>query len=660
MRNFYLSVCLTVLCLLNGGAAMAQWQVYPALSQVERVATMHEKAYILFGHSLCSAPTDDLDSYTPLTRNEGLSEVSVLDIRYSEKAERLAIVYDNGFIDLLDPDGSVTPIPDFANISVQGDRTIRQIAMTGDSLLVETGVGTLLVDMKEALIRKTLSNVKEACGADMSTLSNNGEGYDVSLKALLNENLSENRNMVQTAAKMRFHNGQLILSQSGHMYYDLYGGKGHISILDTESGNWRQVYRNEVEQACMVLTPEPSYRNWFSNIMALGIDEARPSRYYVACGGAGIFCFDHDTIYQHITSAYYPDAIADIIPEDGYCRVTALHGDDKGNLWYVCSGIDERQLHCLTAGGRFLTLPIKGFSNSDGGNIDMTISHNSGYPFIWLNRTYRWDEFGGAVYYLNKTDTITSDDMSVHFSSLTDQDGNLLNPQYLYQFFEDKEGTMWLLTSDGPFCVPDQRAFFNAAEVSNTGQVTRIKIPRNDGTNLADYLLPNVPTNCGLADAANRKWIGTIDNGIYLLSADGMQQLAHFTADNSPLFSNAILSMEYDEASGRLFVACEGGICVYQTDAVAGEKDNSSIFCWPNPVRSHYSGQLTIGGLMDNSQVRITDSAAHLIYSTEAAGGMVTWDLNDDNGNRVKPGVYMIFSIDADGKDGGTCKFLVQ
>ena len=35
--------------------------------------------------------------------------------------------------------------------------------------------------------------------------------------------------------------------------------------------------------------------------------------------------------------------------------------------------------------------------------------------------------------------------------------------------------------------------------------------------------------------AGNRKWLATVNNGVFLLSPDGREQVAHFTAANSPL-----------------------------------------------------------------------------------------------------------------------------
>jgi hypothetical protein len=60
-----------------------------------------------------------------------------------------------------------------------------------------------------------------------------------------------------------------------------------------------------------------------------------------------------------------------------------------------------------------------------------------------------------------------------------------------------------------------------------------------------------------------------------------------------------------------------------------------------------------ISGVVDDAQVRITDVAGHLVYSTRAAGGTVTWNLTDTDGRRVRSGVYLVLTSDAQGKN--TC-----
>ena len=58
---------------------------------------------------------------------------------------------------------------------------------------------------------------------------------------------------------------------------------------------------------------------------------------------------------------------------------------------------------------------------------------------------------------------------------------------------------MWLSTMDGPFML-------EAASVGdNDAYLTQVKVPRNDGTNYADYLLSGVNIRSMVIDGGNRK-----------------------------------------------------------------------------------------------------------------------------------------------------------
>jgi hypothetical protein len=103
-----------------------------------------------------------------------------------------------------------------------------------------------------------------------------------------------------------------------------------------------------------------------------------------------------------------------------------------------------------------------------------------------------------------------------------------LKPYYLFHVTEDKNKNIWLSTSAGPL-------YMTPNDVKNGGGwVTQHKVPRNDGTNLADYLLSNVETRCIAVDGGNRKWIAT-SNGVFLLfrnfqlsTLNSLFVLAHF------------------------------------------------------------------------------------------------------------------------------------
>ena len=109
-----------------------------------------------------------------------------------------------------------------------------------------------------------------------------------------------------------------------------------------------------------------------------------------------------------------------------------------------------------------------------------------------------------------------------------------LNPRFVLCATEDKVGNIWLGTTLGPI-------YLSKMNVENeSSEFTQHKIPRNDGTNYADYLLSNVEVRCIAVDAGNRKWMGTTNNGVYVISDDCNTQVKHFTTENSPLPSNLI------------------------------------------------------------------------------------------------------------------------
>ena len=52
---------------------------------------------------------------------------------------------------------------------------------------------------------------------------------------------------------------------------------------------------------------------------------------------------------------------------------------------------------------------------------------------------------------------------------------------------------------------------------------------------------------------------------------------------------------------------------------------------------------VTIDGLTDGTDVKITDVAGNLVYQTSSIGGRAVWNAKKPNGVRVSTGVYLIF-----------------
>ena len=190
---------------------------------------------------------------------------------------------------------------------------------------------------------------------------------------------------------------------------------------------------------------------------------------------------------------------------------------------------------------------------------------------------------------------------------------------------------------------------------------TQVKVPRNDGTNYADYLLAGANINCIAVDGGGRKWFGTANNGVYLISADNMEQLQHFTTNNSPLLSNNVESIAINPASGQVFFGTENGLCSYVSNATETntEMTKDNVWAYPNPVKPDYTGYITVTGLTYNAQVKITTSNGVVVNEGRSNGGSYQWDGCDKNGKRVASGVYMVHTATSEGNKGIVCKIAI-
>jgi hypothetical protein len=176
---------------------------------------------------------------------------------------------------------------------------------------------------------------------------------------------------------------------------------------------------------------------------------------------------------------------------------------------------------------------------------------------------------------------------------------------------------------------------------------------------LADYLLDSERIDVIAVDGGNRKWLGTDGSGLYLVSADGLQTIHHFTRENSPLLSNKIISLALHPTTGELFIGTDKGIISYMGDAIEGKADFSNVYVYPNPVKPDYTGVITVTGLIENTNVKITDISGNLIYEGVSQGGQLSWNGKNKSGDRVSTGVYLVFGTNNDGSQSVISKIMM-
>ena len=321
--------------------------------------------------------------------------------------------------------------------------------------------------------------------------------------------------------------------------------------------------------------------------------------------------------------------------------VTGFAEDNQGNIW-MSNAYTTAPIAVRKPGGI-----ITGYTNTLLNNKlikDIAIDDNNQ---LWLVN----NGAGLVVYNTNNTIDDPSDDLAVTYTTSIGAGG--LHTNAVTCVVRDAEGEMWIGTEEGITIV---RCTF--AVLDRQCDAERICVPRGDTSNFCDYLLEDENIRCILVDPANRKWIGT-NNGLFLISADGLKTIHYFNEDNSPLISNKIKSLAFESNSGDLYIGTEIGIQSYRTDATLTSNNDAKPFVYPNPVREDCDGPIAIKNLPNNAQVKITTVSGKLVYETVALGGQAIWDGKLLSGEKAASGVYLVLAVDDTGKEKAVTKFVL-
>ena len=160
-------------------------------------------------------------------------------------------------------------------------------------------------------------------------------------------------------------------------------------------------------------------------------------------------------------------------------------------------------------------------------------------------------------------------------------------------------------------------------------------------------------------DGANNKWVATLDAGVFYFSPDGQKTIHHFTKDNSPLPSNGITDMAIDHISGKVYFATEKGMVAFNASATTSATNLEKVAIQPNPVRPNHYGNIIIKGLVDGTNIKITDISGNLVDENTVKGGTYEWNQTAFGKYRVASGVYIVMVTTKDGEESTLEKIMI-
>ncbi|MBO4777536.1 MAG: T9SS type A sorting domain-containing protein [Bacteroidales bacterium] len=380
-----------------------------------------------------------------------------------------------------------------------------------------------------------------------------------------------------------------------------------------------------------------SHKTWDAqNARCVFVPNKSKQFYYGSFGGLVIGTFSTwwqaDAIYNHTNSPIqqykYYAANVDV--------VSKIKGDSKNNIWLL-NEYSSYPLMVLTPDNKWYKFLIP------------TIGRMSFEDLLIDSRGIKWlaGESKLVAYYENKTFDDESDDLYVQIP-LTDGEGTIASRTTCV--VEDLDGEIWVGTNQGIAVHSSPSRVFKDRK-----NISRIKI-EIDGE--VGYLLSSENITCIAVDGANRKWIGTENSGVFLISENGTEQLLNFTKNNSPLPTNTITAISINHATGEVFIGTDEGLISYIGNATQGDTEMKNISIYPNPVRESYDGNIYIKGLVADAIVKITDVSGNLVRTLTANGGTAEWDGRNIYGNRVSTGVYLVYISNETGESTSVSKIL--
>ncbi|MCK5764643.1 MAG: hypothetical protein KAH26_01610 [Bacteroidales bacterium] len=750
-------------------AGVGQWRDHLPFNKFIAVTETPDK---IFGATPYAVLTYDknTESIERFTKINGLSDIGISDIRYSEELQTVVLAYTNTNIDLF-KGNYIINVPDIKRKPILGNKVINKVSFRGDYAYFSCGFGIVVLDVVKEEIFDTWYIGPEGSQINVLDLTHNDTSFFAATEdgiyyaSVSHPNLADfsawhkmdnvpypynEYNLIEFYAGNIFANLKAgsSIDQDSIYYYDGYEWKvlipdntqgvnninatnGKLVVAYDYSG---KIFNENIEQELIIYTYNPGnpamndaiyspngdvwiadngrglVKSFAEGYKSMKINPGGPgnasvfsmtsseNQVWVAPGGYtstwnarylnyGTYRFSNEhwknfnsttnpellDIRDIVTIAVNPaninqaylgmfrndvgvlemtdEVITNSFTEEnselqiweaaGKIAVVGLEFDSYGSLWALCSGA-EKLLAEKKNDGSWNSFSLGG-SASAADCSDLMVDS---YDQKWVVFRHTNSNPNYIAVYNEKN---PPGDQLRLLRSETGV-GNIPGTN-VFSIAQDQDGEVWIGTDEGI------AIFYSPSTILTSNDYDAVR-PLVNFDGYVQYLLVTEVVTAIAVDGDNNKWIGTDRSGVFLLSADGTEQIYHFTEDNSPLFANQVIDIVIN-ADGEVFIATFNGIIAYKGTASSPNDSFSEVYAYPNPVKDGYDGWIAVKGLMNDSDIKITDINGTLIYSTRSEGGQAVWNGRNFDGRKARPGVYLVFASNEDGSEQVVTKILI-
>ena len=687
MKTITLLITILFMVLPLSATDKESWEIYTSYNDITEIEPAGNLVFALASNGLFSYHIKD-GSVTTYDKANTLSDFDINHIAWNKTTKKLVITYTNGNIDLLDANGNVVNVPDLYLKSMTDNKQINHINISGANVYLSLSFGIIKLDTKEG---KILDTYKLGFNVNYSYIEDNclyAASKEAGLyRGVLKNNLIDKNNWEKAGNfKEQTMNSTNVYDTTNKYWWTVKEGKLTYYTLNTDkekiyqtegiipdgpaSNNFYRLYINKnklyavagawsQEKDCNNMgevhvwngekweefeqPSDASLGHLYRDLLCLDFDPSKEGHIMVG-SKAGLYEFQDGKFIK----CYNKDNTSVITSplDNNYTIISSVKYDATGKLWLLNSLGDNSILSFDQTTQEWKHYPHSEIGSNDRYNLTgLIIGKNNGN--IWFVNNYYEKN---RLYKYN----YNTDELTMYGPTFTNEDGRDITPIYVHCLAEDRNGNIWIGTTSGPL-------YLSMSDIKNGNNIfTQHKVPRNDNTNYADYLLDNSNIRCIAVDGANQKWFGT-DNGVYLVSDDCNTQIYHFDTDNSPLISNIVYSIAVNNNTGKVYFATDKGLCSFNNGIVGSNSEmiKDNVYAYPNPVKPDYTGKINIVGLSFNANIKIVSTNGTLINEGRSAGGSYSWDGCDLNGKKVASGIYMVETATESGEKGIVCKIAI-
>ena len=635
MKKLLIVLLLSILNCQFSVGQIGTWKAYMAYYDIQQIQDAGDDLFVMASNDLYQYNKQD-QSIVTYDKVKGLSDTNIKKIRWCQQAKRLIVIYENLNIDLVETNGNIINISDIYFKAITGDKTFKSMYLDGVYAYLVCGFGIVKVNVKKAEIADTY----RPGHPDYPTTIPKDNDTDYEDNIDLVKTLQPGGPKSNLSRFMRYKNGKLYMCpgiMSGKFDPNIAG------VIQSWDGTDWTFYQDKLDTIT---------KHSYADLATFDVDPTDATHLF-AGGRTGLYEFRNGKFikeYNYDNSPLRTTAAIDQ-PTKDYTFVQTAVFDSNGHLWLVNSGSNTGSLYEITKDGEWVSHHNPGFLNTAKRTYDNVVNG------MFDSRGLFWccnDRFVEAALICYQPST----DEAIAYKKFVNQDGTSLESVYAVTCVaEDLDKNIWFGTDRGLLMIEKDNVGKSASDMV----FTQVKVPRNDGTNYADYLLAGLKITCIKIDNDGNKWIGTNGSGVYQISRDNMTELQHFTTENSSLLSDVVGGIEIDTNTGEVFFGTNDGLCSYMSGVTKpiSEMTEDNVYAYPNPVTPDYTGPITITGLTYNADVKILTASGKLVAEGKSNGQLFTWDGCDKDGNRVASGVFMVATATNKGEKGVVCKIAV-